>query len=187
MTAFWSRVLLGIVLAVCVASAAAYRYGQPDTATGPVIVVETSKGSFAIETFPNDAPKTVAHILALVKRGFYDGQRVHRALAGFVVQFGDPQTRDLSTRERWGRGPGASSGTPIGVAEMARRRLNRKGAAGIAHQGNPAAGDSQIYITLDDRPDLDGKYAVFGQVIEGEDVPAQLQVGDTITKMRVRE
>jgi cyclophilin family peptidyl-prolyl cis-trans isomerase len=152
----------------------------------PVVVVETSKGTFAFETFPNEAPKTVAHIVALAGKGFYDGQRVHRAVAGFVVQFGDPQSRDLSLRERWGRGAAASSGTPIGVAEITKKRLNVAGAVGVAHAGNPAKGDSQIYIALAPRPDLDGQYAVFGRVIEGEDVPARLQVGDDIRRVYVR-
>jgi cyclophilin family peptidyl-prolyl cis-trans isomerase len=168
------------------AAVATVTFGQREAGVGPVIVVETTRGTFAFETFPDDAPKTVAHIVDLVKKGFYDGVRVHRAVPGFVVQFGDPQTRDSDKREVWGRGPAAASGTPIGAAEMARRRLNVKGAVGISHQGDPASGDSQIYVTLDDRPDLNGRYAVFGVVIEGGEVPAVLQVGDTITKMFVR-
>ncbi len=151
-----------------------------------MIVVETSKGTFAFETFPNEAPKTVAHIVGLVQKGFYNGQRVHRAMPGFIVQFGDPQTRDLSLRDRWGRGAAASSGTPIGVAEITKKRLNQAGAVGVAHMGNPAKGDSQIYITLAARRDLDGQYAVFGRVIEGDDVPASLQVGDEIRRVYVR-
>ena len=152
----------------------------------PIVVVETSKGTFAFETYPNEAPKTVAHIVGLVQKRFYDGQRVHRALPEFIVQFGDPQSRDLSLRDRWGRGAAASSGTPIGVAEITKKRLNQAGAVGIAHMGNPAKGDSQIYITLAARPDLDGQYAVFGRVIEGVDVPAQLQVGDEIRRVYIR-
>jgi peptidyl-prolyl cis-trans isomerase B (cyclophilin B) len=155
--------------------------------TAPLVVVETSKGTFAFVTFPTEAPKTVAHLVALVRRGFYDGQRVHRALPGFLVQFGDPQTRDPSKRELWGRGDAASSGTPIGVSEISKKRPHLAGAVGVAHMGNPARADSQIYITLAPRPDLDGQYTVFGQVVEGEDVPAKLQVGDEITRVFVRE
>jgi cyclophilin family peptidyl-prolyl cis-trans isomerase len=155
--------------------------------TAPLIVVETSKGTFAIETFPGEAPKTVAHIVALTRRGFYDGQRVHRALPGFLVQFGDPQTRDPAKRELWGRGAAASSGTPIGIGEITKKRLHQAGAVGVAHMGNPANADSQIYITLAPRKDLDGQYAVFGQVVEGEDVPARLLVGDEIRRVYVRE
>jgi cyclophilin family peptidyl-prolyl cis-trans isomerase len=156
----------------------------PDGA--PVIVVETAKGSFTIQTFPSDAPKTVAHIIALVQNGFYDGQRVHRALAGFVVQFGDPQ-KDLDKREVWGLGAAASSGTPVGAAEIVPRRTHVAGAVGLAHMGEPSQGDSQIYITLAARHDLDGKYAVFGQVVDGADVPGQLQVGDLISRAYLRE
>jgi cyclophilin family peptidyl-prolyl cis-trans isomerase len=153
----------------------------------PVIVVETSRGAFAFETYPDDAPATVAHVVALVKSGFFDGQRIHRALPSFVVQFGDPQTRDPALRSRWGRGAAAGSGKPVGAVEITKRRLHLKGAVGMAHLGNPAGADSQIYVTLDRRPDLDGRYAVFGQVVAGEEVPARLQVGDQILKMWIRE
>ena len=152
----------------------------------PVIAVETSRGTFSFETFPDDAPITVAHIVALVKSGFYDGQRVHRALPGFVVQFGDPQTKNLSKRSLWGRGDAASSGHPIGVTEISPKRKHVKGAVGISHMGDPSKGDSQIYITLAPRPDLDNHYVVFGQVITGVDIPAELQVGDVIMRAYVR-
>jgi cyclophilin family peptidyl-prolyl cis-trans isomerase len=155
--------------------------------TGPVIVVETTKGTFAFETFPAEAPKTVAHIVALVKRGFYDGQRVHRAMPGFVVQWGDPRSRDLAQESEWGRGTAASSGSPIGAAEMTRKHTHTAGAVAMAHPGNPALADSQIYVTLADRPELNRNYAVFGHIVEGEDVPARLERGDVITRMYVRE
>lgn len=156
-------------------------------AAAPRITFDTSAGSFTIATFPLDAPVTVAHLVALVKAGFYDGQRVHRALPGFVVQFGDPQTRDESKRALWGRGPDAASGTPVGAAEVVLKRRHVAGAVGMAHAGDPAKADSQIYITLAPRPDLDGAYAVIGQVVDGLDVPARLQVGDLIVRASVRE
>ncbi len=152
----------------------------------PVIVVETSKGSFSFETFPSEAPLTVAHIVELVRNRFYDGQRVHRALPGFLVQFGDPQTKDRASRPLWGRGAGAASGKPVGVAEITTKRTNRKGAVGVAHPGNPAKADSQIYITLANRPGLDGQYAVIGQIVDGSGVPALLEVGDMITRVFVK-
>src|SRR5690242_5111503 len=77
---------------------------------GPIIVVQTPKGTFAFETYPAEAPKTVAHIVELVRRGFYDGQRVHRAVPGFVVQWGDPRSTDPAREAEWGHGPAASSG-----------------------------------------------------------------------------
>ena len=160
-------------------------HGQ--SGVGPVIVVETSKGSFAFETYPNEAPRTVAHIVELVKRGFYDGQRFHRVIPGFVVQWGDPQSRDLARQSQWGRGSSAASGKAIGTPEISKKRRHVKGAVAVSHPGLPALADSQIYVTLADRPDLDGSYAVFGRLVMGFDVLDQIERGDTIRKMYVKE
>jgi len=83
-----SRRILTLALALLLVPAALHAQARP------VIVVETARGAFAFEMFPNEAPKTVAHVLQLVRKGFYDGQRFHRALPGFVVQWGDPRSRD---------------------------------------------------------------------------------------------
>lgn len=175
-----------VVTLVLICASAGIPAGQiPDP--GPVVVVATSKGTFVFETYPDEAPLTVAHVVALVRQRFYDGQRIHRSIPGFVVQFGDPQTRDPGQREVWGRGPAAGSGTPIGVAEMTTRRLHRRGAVGMAHMGDPAKAESQMYITLAARPDLDGRYVVFGQVIAGLDVPSRLVVGDEIRRVFIRD
>ena len=155
--------------------------------TPTVIVVETTRGAFAFETYPVEAPKTVAHVVQLVRQGFYDGQRIHRALPGFVVQWGDPRSRDMSKEADWGRGDAASSGTPIGVPEISKKRIHIKGAVAMAHPGDPSKADSQIYVTLTERPDLDGRYTVFAHIIAGADVPSRLQRGDLITRMYVRE
>lgn len=173
----------GLLCALCVLCGCVTLRSQPATA---VIVVETSKGAFDIETYPDEAPKTVAHIVDLVKRGFYDGQRVHRALPGFVVQWGDPRSRDTGREADWGRGPDASSGSPIGVGEITAKRKNVRGAVAVAHPGISSQADSQIYVALADRPDLDGQYTVFGRVIRGGEVPGRLERGDLIVKMSVR-
>jgi cyclophilin family peptidyl-prolyl cis-trans isomerase len=156
-------------------------------ATGPIVVVETTKGTFEFETYPREAPKTVAHIVKLVKEGFYNRQRFHRALPGFLIQWGDPQSRDLTKQRDWGRGDLASSGTPIGVAEITKKRRHTRYAVGVAHAGNPALADSQIYVTLADRPDLNGRYAVFGHLVSGQDVADRIERGDLIKKMSVKE
>ncbi len=156
-------------------------------AAGPIIVMETSKGTIEFETYPDDAPKTVAQIVGLVKKGFYTGLRFHRVVPGFVVQVGDPQTRDMSKKDMWGRGTAAGSGKPIGVAEITKKRTHVKGAVAMAHAGDPAKADSQFYIALAPQPGLNGKYTVFGKVIAGLDVTEKIQVGDMIKKMSVRE
>jgi cyclophilin family peptidyl-prolyl cis-trans isomerase len=157
---------------------------QRSPGAGPIIVFETVKGTIEIETYPNEAPKSVAHILGLVKRNFYNGLRVHRVEPGFVVQFGDPQTRDMTRRDRWGT---QGSGRPIGAAEMNPKRTHRLGAVALAHAGDPRLADSQMYITLAPVPRLDGGYTVFGQVISGMDVVQKLQVTDVIRRATVKE
>jgi cyclophilin family peptidyl-prolyl cis-trans isomerase len=159
----------------------------PQGVRADVIVVETAKGEFSFDTYADEAPRTVKHVVELVKAGFYNGQRIHRAIPGFVVQWGDPQSRDTSKEALWGRGPAAGSGTPIGVAEMSRKRTHIKGAVAVAHPGNPALADSQIYVTLSNRSDLNGAYTVFGRVVSGGDVLDGLQKGDIILRMFVRE
>src|SRR6187397_3259015 len=82
---------------------------------GPVVVLETVKGTIEFETYPEEAPKTVARVLELIKKNFYNGLRFHRAEPNFVVQVGDPVTRDMSRQSWWGR---QGSGQAIGVAEI---------------------------------------------------------------------
>jgi cyclophilin family peptidyl-prolyl cis-trans isomerase len=163
----------------------------PSPGAGPIIVVETVKGTFEFETYPDEAPKTVEHLLKLVSRNFYNGLRVHRLVPGFIVQWGDPQTRDMSKRDAWGRGSASQSGRPIGVAEISKKRMHEKGSVGVAHAGDPTQGDSQIYVvTGENTPSikgLNGKYAVFGKVLSGMDVVLKLQETDVIKKMYVKK
>ena len=150
---------------------------------GQVIVVETEKGTFEFETYPNEAPKTVAHIIGLVNKRFYNGQRIHRVVPGFVVQMGDQQTRDMTKEKMWGR----AVGPQIGVAEFSKLRTHVRGAVAMAHGGDAAKADTQFYITLNAAPKLDGDYVVFGKVISGMDVVQKLQYGDRIVRLTVRE
>jgi cyclophilin family peptidyl-prolyl cis-trans isomerase len=164
---------------------------QKPAAAGPVVVFETVKGTFEIELYPNEAPKSTEHILALVKRNFYNGLRVHRYIPGFVVQFGDPQTRDFTRKHLWGTG---DSGRDIGVAEVSPKRPHRVGAVALAHGGDPKTADSQIYIALSglEEPRIAniqrmGTFAVIGQVISGMDVVRQLREPDVIRRATVKQ
>ena len=152
---------------------------------GPLIVVETMKGSFTFETYPNEAPKSVEHILALVKRNFYNGMRVHRQVPGFVMQFGDPFSRDMSKKDLWGTG---GSFNIVGVGEPSPKRKHVPGAVAMAYPGkDPRQADSQIYVALAALPRLDGDYTVIGQVIAGMDVVQKLVVPDVIRRVTVKE
>ena len=151
--------------------------------SGPVVVVETERGTFEFETFPNEAPKTTAHVLALVRAHFYDGQRFHRVIPNFVVQAGDPASRDLARRDEWGTG---GSGKAIGITEISKRRTHVRGAVALAHPGDARLGDSQFYVTLSPAPRLDGDDTVFGQVTAGLEVVASLSAGDRIIRASVK-
>jgi cyclophilin family peptidyl-prolyl cis-trans isomerase len=157
---------------------------QTSPGAGPVIVLETVKGNIEFETYPEEAPKTVAQIVGLVKRNFYNGLRFHRAEFS-LIQVGDPATRNMTMREWWGR---AGSGKPIGVAEITKKRRNIRGAVAMAYPGTDAkAADSQFYILTKAHPDFDGKYTVFGQVIKGMEVVDKIQVPDILKRAFVKE
>jgi cyclophilin family peptidyl-prolyl cis-trans isomerase len=155
---------------------------KPATAAGPMLLVETVKGNIEIQLYPADAPKHVEHILALVKRNFYNGQRIHRLVPGYVVQWGDPQTRDMTKRDRWGTG---GSGRTVGVSEVKRKHV--PGSVASAHPGDPKLADSQMYITFAAQPKLDRDFTVFGQVTSGMDVVRKLAVNDVIRRITVKQ
>ena len=153
----------------------------------PMLIIETAKGNIEVETYPNEAPKTVALVLELVKRNFYNGLRIHRVEPGFVVQFGDPQTRDMTKRDAWGT---RGSGRAIGVAEISPKRPHKLGAVALAHGGDPREADSQMYIAINGPArysEIEGDFTVFGQVISGMDVVQKLQEKDVIRRATVRE
>jgi cyclophilin family peptidyl-prolyl cis-trans isomerase len=177
---------LAIVLvgALLVASATTASQTKPAAAAAPnpVIVFDTLKGTIEIELFQSETPKSVEHILALMKRSFYRGERFHRVTAS-LVQFGDPQSRDMSRQAYWGNN---NSGNPIGVFEWSKKRSHVRGAVGLAHSGNPIGADSQIYIMKTPSPGLDGKHAIIGRVITGMAVVDKLVVTDLIKDARVK-
>jgi cyclophilin family peptidyl-prolyl cis-trans isomerase len=172
---------LALILAAGLLAPAAARQKSPGA--GPVVVLETVKGTIEFETYPEDAPKTVARILELVKKNFYTGLRFHRAEPNFVVQVGDPVSRDMSREAWWGR---AGSGNPLGVSEVTKKHRHVPGSVAMAHSGDPKFADSQFYIVIKPRPGLDGKYVVFGRVITGMDVVAKLRKADMLKKAYVK-
>ena len=174
--------VVALVAGTVVRSARALAQTSPGA--GPVVVLETAKGVIEFETYPEEAPKTVARILELVRKGFYNGLRFHRADPNFVVQIGDPQTRNMTLQGYWGRG---GSGKPIGVAEITKKRSHGRGAVAMGHAGSAKDADSQFYITLRAAPELDGKHTVFGCVVRGHDVAAKIQKADVLKKASVKE
>ena len=178
-----NKVALAFLLsvAICGSGLSADRQA-PAAAAKTVVVFETERGTFEIEFFPADAPKSVAHLMDLFKQGFYRGLRFHRVTAS-LVQIGDPQTRNFRNEAGWGTG---NSGSPIGVAEVSKTRKHVRGSVGLANTGDPKYADSQFYIMKVASPSLDGKYAIVGQVIKGMEVVDKLQRPDVLKNATIK-
>lgn len=174
------RLLLSIALSAPVWLAA--QTARPAATTDPVFVLETVKGVVEIRLFKADAPKSVDHVLELIRRSFYRGQRFHRVTAS-LVQWGDPQSRDMTRKDYWGNG---GSGRAINAFELVKKYSHRRGMVGLAHSGNPMAADSQLYIMKTPSPSLDGKHAIVGQVTAGMAVVDKIAVPDLIKQAYIK-
>lgn len=141
-----------------------------------IAVIETAKGIVLIELFDDDAPLSVANFVKLARAGFYDGLTFHRVLKEpkpFVVQGGDPL----------GNGMGGPGYTITG--EFSQTRLHAEGTVAMARSGDPNSAGSQFYIALAPAPHLDGKYAIFGQVIGGIDFVNAIVQGDIMNRVSI--
>ena len=128
-------------------------------------VLHTNQGDITLELFDTDAPKTVANFTKLAKSGFYDGTKFHRVIKGFMVQGGDPLSKDDSKAAQWGTGgPGYTFADEI--------RSNNRNAAGTISMANagPDTNGSQFFINTADNTFLNTKHTVFGTVTVGMDV-----------------
>jgi len=135
-------------------------------------VIKTGAGEMVVEFWPEVAPNTVANFVKLAKDGFYDGTAFHRIIKGFMIQGGDPLSKDPSKEEMWGTG----SADHYVNAEFSDRH-HVLGVVSMARAQSPDSASCQFFICLDEAAHLDGKYTAFGHLIKGEDVLKQL--GDT--------
>jgi len=146
-----------------------------------VAVIKTSKGEMTVEFWSDVAPKTVENFKTLAKKGFYNGTAFHRIIKGYVIQGGDPNTRDPSMETSYGSvNPGYrlkaefnSNKHVKGVISMARIEID------------PDSAGTQFFICLDAAPHLDGQYTCFGKLTKGEDVLEK--IGDTPVVSNGRE
>ncbi len=147
----------------------------------PRIEMKTSKGTILLEMFEDDAPNTVANFVNLAETGFYDGILFHRVIPNFVIQAGDPQTKDENLRSRWGTG---GPGYCIDCETAGGNQVHQPKVLSMAHAGLNTGG-SQFFITHTTTPHLDGKHTVFGKVVEGEEIVDAIDEGDVIEKLTV--
>lgn len=138
------------------------------------ITLKTNKGDIEIEMMEQDAPNTVANFVKLAQSGFYDGTKFHRVIKDFMIQGGDPQTKDDSLMARWGMGgPGYQFADEI--------HANNKNVVGTISMANagPNTNGSQFFINTADNNFLDTKHTVFGKVIKGLEVVQTIQDAQT--------
>ncbi|HEX4935693.1 MAG TPA: peptidylprolyl isomerase, partial [Gemmatimonadaceae bacterium] len=145
---------------------------------------ETNKGTIVADLYEKEAPKTVANFEKLANDGFYDGVKFHRVIPDFVVQGGDPQSRDLPEGDRR-----IGTGGPGYTIKCETQRNTHKHVAGtlsMAHAGKDTGG-SQFFMVLseDNTRHLNGVHTVFGRITEGLDVMKQLRKDDVMNSVRV--
>lgn len=145
----------------------------------PFVVIETSKGALKAQIFKNEAPVTAGNFLDLVGRHFYDGLSFHRYEPGFVIQGGDPN----GTGSGGFVDPATHRTRTIPLEVNPRFRHDAAGYLAMARSSDPNSASSQFYITLGPAPWLDGKYAIFGKVVDGLNVVRELRAGDRMTKV----
>jgi peptidyl-prolyl cis-trans isomerase B (cyclophilin B) len=130
-----------------------------------VAVIKTTEGEMVIEFWPEVAPKTVENFKALAKKGFYDGTCFHRVIKGFMIQGGDPLTKDPEKEPRWGTG---DPGYKI-KAEFNENHHDR-GVISMARSQDPDSAGCQFFICHGNPRFLDRQYTAFGKLIKGDDV-----------------
>ena len=148
---------------------AAVAFTPARAAEKEVAVLKTSEGEMVIAFWPEVAPKTVANFLKLAKAGFYDGTAFHRIIDGFMIQGGDPLSKDPSKEAVWGTGHADEQ-----IKAEFNERKHEFGVISMARSQDPDSASSQFFICLGPVSQLDGKYTAFGKLIKGDDVLRKL-------------
>ena len=134
------------------------------------VKIETNHGNISINLLPDLAPETVRNFVTLAKKGFYDGTLFHRVIPGFMIQGGDPNTKDPNMKNQWGMGgPGHT------VKAEFSTRSHLEGIVSMARATDPDSAGSQFFIVTKDSTFLDREYTVFGEVSEGMDVAHKIE------------
>ena len=158
-----------------------------------VAVIKTSRGTIRVKLDGVGAPIHVANFCELAEKGFYDNTKFHRFVPGFVIQGGDPNTRDMTPANvaKGVRGPKGQPGTG-GPGYRIReefttnpRNLHVDGALAMARSQDPNSAGSQFYFCLGPQHGLDSGYTVFGTTLEGLDVERALRAGDVIESVTI--
>lgn len=138
--------------------------GKAGAAVDEVAVMETSKGRMVIEFWPKEAPQTVANFKKLARQGYFDGTGFHRIIKGFMIQGGDPKSKNPKASDLGTGDPGYK------IKDEFNTHRHEKGVLSMANSGTPNSAGSQFFVMHGMAPHLDGHYTAFGKVFEGMDV-----------------
>ncbi|MEP6662402.1 MAG: peptidylprolyl isomerase [Verrucomicrobiota bacterium] len=139
-----------------------------------VAVIKTSEGEMVIKFWPDKAPKTIENFKKLAKEGFYDGTAFHRVIKGFMIQGGDPLTKDAAKESSWGTGdPGYK------IKAEFNDKSHVRGIISMARSQHPDSAGSQFFICHGDAKFLDKQYTAFGELIKGDDVLEKIATTST--------
>ena len=127
--------------------------------------IETNHGNISFELLPELAPETVRNFEKLTKDGFYDGTLFHRVIPGFMIQGGDPNTKNPNMKNQWGTG-----GPGYNINAEFNSKSHLRGIVSMARAADPNSAGSQFFIMHGDNAGLDHQYTVFGKVTEGMDI-----------------
>jgi peptidyl-prolyl cis-trans isomerase B (cyclophilin B) len=133
--------------------------------TNEVAVITTTEGTMVIEFWSDAAPKTIENFKKLANQGFYDGTCFHRVIKGFMIQGGDPLTKDPGKENMWGTG-----GPGYQIKAEFNGHSHMRGVISMARSNNPDSAGSQFFICHGDPTFLDHQYTTFGKLIKGDDV-----------------
>src|SRR6266542_4139341 len=171
----WS-IVLTVLLSSALFAAEEKKEEKTTVNANEVAVIKTSEGEMVVQFWTDAAPNTIENFKKLAREGFYDGTIFHRIVKGFMIQGGDPNSKDPAKENSYGEG-----GPSYKIKAEFNDRLHQRGVISMARSSDPDSAGSQFFICLADASFLNRKYTAFGKLITGDDVLGK--IGDSPVKM----
>jgi peptidyl-prolyl cis-trans isomerase B (cyclophilin B) len=167
-----SILAVALLLSSALFAAEENQENPPMNASNEVAIIKTSEGDMVVQFWNDAAPNTIENFKKLARSGFYDGTIFHRIVKGFMIQGGDPNSKDPAKESSYGEG-----GPGYKVKAEFNDRSHERGVISMARSSDPDSAGSQFFICLASVPRLDHQYTTFGRLIKGDDVLGR--IGDT--------
>jgi len=167
-----SVLAVALLLSSALFAAEENQENPPMNASNEVAIIKTSEGDMVVQFWNDAAPNTIENFKKLARSGFYDGTIFHRIVKGFMIQGGDPNSKDTGKETSYGEG-----GPGYKIKAEFNDRSHERGVISMARSSDPDSAGSQFFICLASVPRLDHQYTTFGKLIKGDDVLGR--IGDT--------